>query len=208
MQATVDTLRAYVYSRDVLAETGLRGHIDQIPEMAVEDCPSRAHVAIVATAEIDGQLADKIAQLDAVGCGRVLVVVTEIGIEALPAILEIRAAGVLRARDATPRRLADAARAAASGGGSLPPDLIGHLLRSVHHRAPLGSPCPSTSHRLNEREEAVIRLLAEGYDTQQIAAELHYSERTIKSVVHGIIRRLGLRNRPHAVAYALRHGLI
>jgi DNA-binding NarL/FixJ family response regulator len=35
-----------------------------------------------------------------------------------------------------------------------------------------------------------------------------YSERTVKNVLHEITQRLGLRNRTHAVAYAMRHGLL
>ncbi|MGO4426651.1 response regulator transcription factor, partial [Streptomyces sp. MCAF7] len=47
-----------------------------------------------------------------------------------------------------------------------------------------------------------------GYDTADIAMKLSYSERTIKNVLHAVMTRLNLRNRSHAVAYALRQGLI
>ncbi|WP_383826475.1 response regulator transcription factor [Streptomyces sp. NPDC058486] len=57
-------------------------------------------------------------------------------------------------------------------------------------------------------EVDVLRLVAEGYDTADIAAKLSYSERTIKNVLHAVITRLQLRNRSHAVAYAMRQGLI
>ena len=61
---------------------------------------------------------------------------------------------------------------------------------------------------LNPREIDLLRLMAEGLDTDEIAAELRYSPRTVENVVHGITRRLGLRNRTHAVAYALRASVI
>jgi DNA-binding CsgD family transcriptional regulator len=54
----------------------------------------------------------------------------------------------------------------------------------------------------------VLRLVADGYDTAEIARKLAYSERTVKNVLHNITARLHLRNRPHAVAYALRQGFI
>ncbi|MDQ3292886.1 MAG: DNA-binding response regulator, partial [Actinomycetota bacterium] len=38
--------------------------------------------------------------------------------------------------------------------------------------------------------------------------KLAYSERTIKNVIHDITSRLCLRNRTHAVAWAVREGLI
>lgn len=61
---------------------------------------------------------------------------------------------------------------------------------------------------LSLREIGVLRLVSEGFDTKEIAGEMHYSERTVKNVLYGITQRLRLRNRSHAVAYALRSGLI
>jgi DNA-binding NarL/FixJ family response regulator len=58
------------------------------------------------------------------------------------------------------------------------------------------------------RELDVLRLLSEGWDTAEIAEKLAYSERTVKNVIHDITTRLQLRNRSHAVAYAVRQGLI
>ena len=61
---------------------------------------------------------------------------------------------------------------------------------------------------LEARELAVLRLLAEGLGTPEIAVRLSYSERTVKNVIHGVLTRLGLRNRTQAVAYALRSGAL
>ena len=61
---------------------------------------------------------------------------------------------------------------------------------------------------LAPREIDVLRLVAEGMDTGEIASKLSYSERTVKNVVHGLTTRLQLRNRAHAVAYAFREGYI
>jgi len=54
----------------------------------------------------------------------------------------------------------------------------------------------------------VLRLVADGRETGEIARELCYSTRTVVSVVHDITNRFRLRNRAHAVAYALRAGLL
>ena len=61
---------------------------------------------------------------------------------------------------------------------------------------------------LSTREREVLRLLADGRDTAEIASTLCYSERTVKGVIHEITTRLQLRNRSHAVAFALRNELI
>jgi DNA-binding NarL/FixJ family response regulator len=61
---------------------------------------------------------------------------------------------------------------------------------------------------LSPRELRVLRLLADGYRTSEIATELHYSERTIKHSIANMTSRLQLRNRTQAVALAARRGLI
>jgi DNA-binding NarL/FixJ family response regulator len=62
--------------------------------------------------------------------------------------------------------------------------------------------------QLEDRERDVLRLLADGLATTEIAATLSYSERTVKNIIHQLLARMNLRNRPHAVAYALRNGLL
>lgn len=68
-----------------------------------------------------------------------------------------------------------------------------------------GQPAPNDD-PLTPRERDVLRLVSEGYDTAEIASTLCFSERTIKSVIHGVTERLGLRNRPHAIAHAMKRG--
>ena len=63
-------------------------------------------------------------------------------------------------------------------------------------------------HCLSDREHAVLTLIADGRETDEIARELFYSTRTVTGVVQDITRRFRLRNRAHAVAYALRSGLL
>ena len=54
----------------------------------------------------------------------------------------------------------------------------------------------------------MLRLVADGYGTGEIAEKLSYSERTVKNIIHAVTARFELRNRSHAVAYALRAGVI
>ena len=65
-----------------------------------------------------------------------------------------------------------------------------------------------TSVRLSSREVEVLRLVADGYDTSDIAEHLAYSESTIKGVLAKLMARLDARNRCHAVAIVVREGLI
>ncbi|MEU7577025.1 LuxR C-terminal-related transcriptional regulator [Streptomyces sp. NPDC041068] len=61
---------------------------------------------------------------------------------------------------------------------------------------------------LPERMRDVLRLLADGYGTREIAERIGFSERTVKSVVHQTQLRLGARSRAQAVAEGIRRGLI
>jgi DNA-binding NarL/FixJ family response regulator len=82
--------------------------------------------------------------------------------------------------------------------------------------APAGARGPlAAAHRegareraLSPREIAVLELLATGMTTDEIARRLNYSPRTIKGVIHDMLKRLGLRSRAHAVAYAMRERVL
>ena len=61
---------------------------------------------------------------------------------------------------------------------------------------------------LAARELDVLRLLANGANTREMARELCYSERTVKTIVHDVLIKLACRTRAQAVALALREGVI
>jgi DNA-binding NarL/FixJ family response regulator len=91
----------------------------------------------------------------------------------------------------------------------VPPDLLGRLLDQVGRlQSNVLTPRGLTISGLTERELRVLKLFAEGMDTAEVAGELFYSERTVKNILHNVTGRLNLRNRTHAVAYAMRQGWI
>jgi DNA-binding NarL/FixJ family response regulator len=95
------------------------------------------------------------------------------------------------------------------GEGEIPADLLGRLLEQVGRlQRQVLAPRGLTFTGLTPRETEVLRMVADGHDTSEIARELSYSERTVKNVLHDLTTRLQLRNRSHAVAYAVREGLI
>jgi len=65
-----------------------------------------------------------------------------------------------------------------------------------------------TSPSLSPRETDILQLLAEGLTTAEIARHLAYAERTVQNLLYALLTRLEVQNRTHAVAYALRRGLI
>jgi DNA-binding NarL/FixJ family response regulator len=79
-------------------------------------------------------------------------------------------------------------------------------LRTIHSE--VLEPNGLTAAGLETREVDVLGLLAEGLSTFEIAQRLNYSERTVKNIIHGVLTRLKLRNRAHAVAFAVRVGAL
>jgi DNA-binding NarL/FixJ family response regulator len=177
--------------------------------IASDEAPPPDAVALVVADEVDAVAAAEIRALRGRGVGRVIALVTRIDDKSLIAAAEAGVTGVVRRQEATAGNLAAAIRSAAAGEGTLPPDLLGRLLRQVGHlQRQVLSPRGLTFAGLTERELEVLRLLAEGLDTAEVGQRLFYSERTVKNIIHDVTSRLELRNRTHAVAYAIREGLI
>ncbi|MFF7361458.1 LuxR C-terminal-related transcriptional regulator [Streptomyces sp. NPDC008125] len=105
-------------------------------------------------------------------------------------------------------RILSAAVEAHRGRAALPPILMNMLLDRMRTMQKDECPTGLLPVELSQRELDVLQLLAEGMDTVEIANKLSYSERLIKSVIQAVIKRLDLRNRTHAVAYAIRMGIL
>ena len=198
-----------VQARDPLSQAGVVAQLNDWPEVrVVPDAPS-AEVAILVSDEVDDDTVRMLRALSRNGCDRVVLVATRIDDAGLVAAVEAGASGLLRRSEATPGALVEAVRLAAVGDGSVPPDLLGRLLRQVGRlQRQVLVPRGLSFSGLSEREVDVLRLVADGLDTGEIARHLSYSERTIKNVIHDVTTRLQLRNRSQAVAYAMREGLI
>jgi DNA-binding NarL/FixJ family response regulator len=201
----------FVYARDPISQAGIAAELRGRPELEVlsETEVDQADVAVVAADEVDEETLRVIKAIQRSGGPRVVLVVAKPDDGGLVAAVEAGACGLLRRSEATPEILTRAVAAAAQGDGTVPPDLLGRLLSQVgrlqrHVLAPRGL----TFSGLTERELGVLKLVAEGMDTGEIAQQLAYSERTIKNIIHDITTRFHLRNRSHAVAFALRQGLI
>jgi DNA-binding NarL/FixJ family response regulator len=203
-------LPVLVCADDPVSESGVKAQLRGRPEVQlVDDDGHGAQVAIVAVAEVDEAATRTIRRLRRSGCERVVVVAGRLDERAMLACTEAGACGMLRRSEAVAERLLTVVGAAAEGDGTVPPDLLGRLLEQVGRlQRQVLHPQRLTFSGLTEREVDVLRLLADGRDTAEIADELAFSERTVKKDIQNLTSRLQLRNRSHAVAYALREGLI
>ncbi|MEI7744327.1 MAG: response regulator transcription factor [Chloroflexota bacterium] len=201
----------YVCSADPLSRAGIASQLRKAQGFGVvtETELTDDVVALVVADDLDNAVLADLRGLRGRGIRRVVLLVAKVDDRGLLAAAEAGVTGVLRRSEATAGNLVAALRSAAAGEGTLPPDLLGRLLRQVGQlQRQVLSPRGLTFSGLTEREAEVLRLLAEGYDTAEVGRKLFYSERTVKNIIHDVTSRLELRNRAHAVAYAIREGLI
>ncbi|MEU4307310.1 LuxR C-terminal-related transcriptional regulator [Streptomyces rochei] len=198
-----------VSAPDPISREGAVSQLRRHPEIDLREESGPGTVALLIEDALDEQALTRLRRIVRSEGARAVLVVGAIRENELLDVVECGVGAIVWRHEATARRLVQAVLAAARGDGDLPADLIGRLISQVGtlHRGAAGRPgAPSLG--LAPREVDVLRLVAEGLDTGEIAGKLSYSERTVKNVMHGLTTRLHLRNRAHAVAYALREGYI
>jgi DNA-binding NarL/FixJ family response regulator len=208
MQPRVAT---YVYADDPILQAGMVSQLRGRPEIDIVEANelSRAQVGVAAADALDDETLRILRALKRAGIAHTLLIMRAIDDAAVVSAAEVGVSGLLRRSEATPEALVRTIQKVAAGDGVIPSDLLGHLLGQVGRlQRQVLSPRGLTFSGLSDREIEVLRLIAEGHDTNEIARQLCYSQRTVKNVLHDVTTRLQLRNRSHAVAYAVREGLI
>jgi two-component system, NarL family, nitrate/nitrite response regulator NarL len=111
-------------------------------------------------------------------------------------------------KDADVDDILAAIRAAAAGESWVSPRVAGSLLERVRRGggAPEAAP-DGVDAGLSDRELEVLRLIAQGKENTEIAADLFMSPKTAKNHVSSILAKLQLQNRVQAAVYAARRGL-
>lgn len=201
----------YVHAADPITETGLQAALRPRPEVGLVNSAEidEKTVVIEAADTLTEDTMRTLRSLNRRGCRRIVLVIGALDEAGLLSVVEVGVCAVVRRAEATAPRLAQLIVSTASGEGTLPPDLLGRLLQQVGRlQRQVLSPMDMHLTGLSGREAEVLRLVADGFDTREIAEKLCYSERTVKNVLHDITSRFQLKNRSQAVAYALREGLI
>ena len=199
----------YVHARDPISQAGVVAQLRMQPEIKIVDSAPQSAVAVMITDVVDESTTRELRSLRKDGHPRLMLVATTIDDAALVAAAEAGVAGLLRRSDASADTMVRTIVKVASGDGEVPADLLGRLLEQVGRlQRQVLAPRGLTFTGLTPRETEVLRLVADGLDTSEIASRMCYSERTVKNVLHDLTTRLQLKNRTHAVAYAVREGLI
>lgn len=203
--------QAYIRTPDPISTAGitaaLRGRMEV--EVVTEGQVTTDTVGVVAADTLDHDTLDVLRTVRRLGCRRfVLVAAVESDLALIPAV-ELGVRALASRVEATSHKLAQLVLSTASGGAAMPPDVLGRLVKQVTRlQQTVLAPRGIDVNGLSMRESQVLRLVADGMDTREVATKLSYSERTVKNVLHDITTRFQLRNRTHAVAYAVREGLI
>ncbi|SDG56275.1 DNA-binding response regulator, NarL/FixJ family, contains REC and HTH domains [Lentzea fradiae] len=102
------------------------------------------------------------------------------------------------------RDLVEACRSAMRGEPFLYPGAVNSLIRNYLERAKEGLP-PRT---ITDREEEILKLVAEGHSSREIADMLVISVKTVERHRANLLQKLGLKDRLELTRYAIRAGLI
>lgn len=200
-----------VYAADRVLEAGVVHQLRPRPEVELLDsgAENRAEVSLVVVDRIDEAATQLLRRLHRMSPARTGLVVGQFDRNALQTTVECGVAAVVRRADVSQDSLIRMITAITRGEGVLPGDMLGQLLDHVGQlQRQVLDPRGLTLSTLTVREADVLRLVAEGLDTAEIAVKTSYSERTVKNILHEVTTRLQLRNRAHAVGHAMRHGLI
>ncbi|MEU8392132.1 response regulator transcription factor [Micromonospora sp. NPDC048842] len=104
------------------------------------------------------------------------------------------------------RDLVEACRAAMRDEPFLYPGAVTALIRNYLDRVRNGEPVPERA--ITGREEEILKLVAEGHSSKEIAELLFISIKTVERHRSNLLQKLGLRNRLELTRYAIRAGLI
>jgi DNA-binding NarL/FixJ family response regulator len=208
--------RVLVFARDPISRAGVASQLIGVPGIEViEPGDARSpEVAVVVTDVVDEEVFRVVRTIRRGSVAHVVVVAGVVDTSSILTALEAGATGFLRRSRADREHLSHVVDKVRRGESVLPPgtaerlhdenggdDRSGGLSQSL-------AASQAVAHRLSTRDLEVLRLLADGCDTTEIAERLAYSEPTIKNVIQRLFDRLQVRNRPHAVAVALRTGII
>lgn len=209
-QTLTSTVCVAVHSCDAVIRKGLVSSLEHDRRFR-EVPPERLHEAdaiVAAFDTVDAAALDQLRDLSDKPDARFLVVAGKWQADVSAAV--DRGVRAVLWRDAfTPPAFIRTLHTVADGGGSLPPTLQGTLMEQVQWtRREVLAPLGLTSSGISPREVDVLRLVSEGKELSEIATMLCYSERTVRYTLYGLMKRLQLRNRAHAVSFAIRAGLI
>jgi len=119
-------------------------------------------------------------------------------------VIEAGASGFI-SKVAASSELASGIRAVHNGDSYLSPSVTKLMIEDFQHS---GRASNDPYKQLTNRERDVLKLVAEGHATQEIADMLVISPKTVEGHRTNLMAKLGIHNRTELIKYALRKGII
>ena len=111
-------------------------------------------------------------------------------------------------KDSSIQELLQGIRSAAVGEALISPHIASKVLQRIRATSTSPEIADTIRSELSDREIQVLKLIANGTDNAQIAAELHISPKTVKNHISNILMKLQIDNRIQAAVYAVRSGIV
>ena len=111
-------------------------------------------------------------------------------------------------KDSSIQDLMQGIRAAAVGESLISPHIAAKVLQRMRATGTNEVDAAMIRAELSDREIEVLKLIANGKDNAQIAADLHISPKTVKNHISNILMKLQIDNRIQAAVYAVRSGIV
>lgn len=176
------------------------------PHVIVMDLSMPDMDGLTATRALQKVNATRVQRPDEPTSRRVLVLTMHTEDEHLVALLEAGAGGYLL-KSVADRELVDAVRTVAAGDVYVQPTAARALARGLAKRD--GNAEERTRfEKLTDREQVVLRMVAEGYTAPEIGEHLTISPKTVDTYKQRIGEKLGLTHRTDYVKFALKLGLL
>jgi DNA-binding NarL/FixJ family response regulator len=187
----------HVIGEAAAGDEALKGVRELAPDVVVMDLNMPGMTGVEATRRIAG-----VAPLT-----RVLVLtISDQDGDVMDAILA-GACGYLL-KDASIHELMRGIRSAALGESLISPHIASKVLQRLRASSAQPEIAETIRTELSDREIDVLKLIANGKDNAQIAAELHISPKTVKNHISNILMKLQIDNRIQAAVYAVRSGIV
>src|SRR5947209_7054233 len=111
-------------------------------------------------------------------------------------------------KDSSIQELMTGIRAASVGESLVSPTIATKVLERIRASTTSPQAAATIKSELSDREIEVLKLIANGKDNAQIAAELVISPKTVKNHISNILMKLQIENRIQAAVFAVRSGLV
>jgi len=111
-------------------------------------------------------------------------------------------------KDSSIQDLMQGIKAASVGESLISPHIAAKVLQRMRATGTNEVDAAMIRAELSDREIEVLKLIANGKDNAQIAADLHISPKTVKNHISNILMKLQIDNRIQAAVYAVRSGIV